>query len=419
MAGHKWRPVEEVGVVVSFDESMLTNLTPEFIDESLEAAGDTSLLPVPCGVRNFQFRYVTQDKGEIVEATALLGIPICDEPMPEPLPVVLWLHGTTGAMDDCAPSKDPLAGPAQTTVISSQGFISIAPDYIGMLGFGAPSPEGTIHSYLVGEATAIASLDSVRAAMQVLAEDDELPDADPGKVAVWGGSQGGHAAFFTELFQPYYAPEISIPGVFAGVPPTDVLAECAHALQSKCPGSAALGGALVAMAKWYGHFDKLGEVFTDTEPAFVATEFPKAMAEGCSATKVFNSVTTLDQAFQDDFLTKGSQGLWDDLYPWGCMLKENSVGFASVPHVADTPFLATFSENDELVYTPIELEAMTRLCSEGYRIEQVLCAGASHSQGAVQTLPYAFDWTWKRVNGEPWNPDVICSTPAPADCTKL
>ena len=64
--------------------------------------------------------------------------------------------------------------PGQTSILSSLGYITIAPDYIGMLGFGEPSPEGSIHPYLIAAPTALASLDAVRAALAYLAADPDL-----------------------------------------------------------------------------------------------------------------------------------------------------------------------------------------------------------------------------------------------------
>ena len=416
-APHSWRPSDQVGKIVSSTEAVLSFLTPEMIDETMKAAGEDRLTPVPCGVRNILFRYTTQDRGVPVEATGILGVPLCDDDS-GPRPVVLWLHGTTGFMDKCAPSASAFDGPAQTSVISSQGYISVAPDYIGMLGFGDPSPEGTIHPYLVGEAAAVGSWDAVRAALELLAEDPELPDGDPDRIAVWGASQGGHAAFFTQLYQPYYAPELHVRLVVAAVPAATVLGEAQAAMTTLCEGSAALSAAFVAMARWYGAMDQLPEVFTNQDPTFIAKNLPQAMAGGCDAPKVFESVDELTDAYQPDFLAAASAGLWDQLDPWGCFLEENSVQTTSVEQLDDVPYLATFGEKDQLVNTQVELEAVQSLCTAGYRIETVLCADADHAQGGVQPIPYMFDWTRDRLDGKPWPAASVCAIPAPQDCTK-
>ena len=89
-----------------------------------------------------------------------------------------------------------------------RGYVVVAPDYPG-LGTAGP------HAYLVGEAAARAVLDSVRAAIA-------LPTGAGNRFAVWGHSQGGHAAIFTGLAARRYAPELQLVGVAAAAPATDL-----------------------------------------------------------------------------------------------------------------------------------------------------------------------------------------------------
>ena len=75
----------------------------------------------------------------------------------------------------------------------AHGYVVVATDYEGL---GVPG----VHPYLVGISEAHAVLDSVRAAR-------ELPAAQAThRFAVWGHSQGGHAALFTESLQPSTRP---------------------------------------------------------------------------------------------------------------------------------------------------------------------------------------------------------------------
>ena len=88
-----------------------------------------------------------------------------------------------------------------------RGFVIAATDYAGLGGQG-------MHPYLIGLSEARAVLDSVRAARQ-------LPDAAAGdRFAVWGHSQGGHAALFTGEQAASYAPELKLVGVAAAAPAT-------------------------------------------------------------------------------------------------------------------------------------------------------------------------------------------------------
>ena len=76
--------------------------------------------------------------------------------------------------------------------------------------------KGGPHPYLIGEGEARATLDSVRAARQM----SELT-LDK-RMVVWGYSQGGHAALWTGIVGPRYAPDLEILGVAAIAPPANI-----------------------------------------------------------------------------------------------------------------------------------------------------------------------------------------------------
>ena len=99
--------------------------------------------------------------------------------------VVAWAHPTTGVDDRCAPSAFPefFETIPHLTALMALDYVVVATDYPG-LGTAGP------HPYLVGLSEGRAVLDAVRAAR-------ELPKSGAGKrFAVWGHSQGGHAALF-------------------------------------------------------------------------------------------------------------------------------------------------------------------------------------------------------------------------------
>jgi len=414
---YEWLGPDQVGETLHWEESVMTNVTPEFIKETLGQAGYDKLEGIEHTVRNFKLRYTTQDKGAPIEATGMVGIPI-DVEDAGPLPVLLWLHPTMGFSDACAPSADPLAGPGQTSILSSLGYITVAPDYIGMLGFGEPSPEGSIHPYLIAEPTALASLDAVRAALAYLAADPDLPDGDPNRIVLWGGSQGGHACFVTERYQPHYAPELDIVAVAAAIPVTDHLAQAEYGLLNWSDTTLGLAGTLVAMQAWYGIGD-LTDILTDEEPGFIASTAPVVMAGGCSDGAIFDGVDSLEGIYTETIRKAAADGTLRDLDPWGCFLAESSVDRMQIPRISDAPFLATFGENDNLVQTSVELAAMARYCAEGYEIEYLNCAGLNHVQAGVSTLHYMHKWTTARLAGEDWPGAAICSSQEPVDCDIL
>lgn len=130
-----------------------------------------------------------------------------------PLPVITWTHGTTGFDRTCAPTllDEPLASGAMfiEDYVIAEGWGLVATDYTGL---GTEGP----HPYLIGEGQARSALDALRAAWQL----DTVTLGD--ETVVWGHSQGGHAALWTGILAPRYAPEVEILGVAALAPAADL-----------------------------------------------------------------------------------------------------------------------------------------------------------------------------------------------------
>ena len=416
---YAWLPPGRVGTVVSFDPTEdYSEMSAELVRALAEAQDGGRPHPeLKYGSRNFNLRYTTQDRGRPVEATAVVGVPTGLADGEEP-PLAIFLHGTTGFMDDCAPSRGP-DGALAVTLLSALGYLAVAPDYIGMNGFGERSPEGTIQAYLVGEAVALGSLDAARAARKAVAGIEDAPRPDASRTVVWGGSQGGHAAFFVERYAPHYAPEIRLAAVVALVPPTDLLGLAEYAATHWGDTATTMTAVLAAMRSWYGSPPDLAGVLTDEGPAFLATSLPRWMASGCGSPPVFRDSDTLEETYTADFLEQAAAGRWDDLPPWGCYLRVNSVHGTPVPRASDVPFLATFGERDTLVITPVQLRDMERLCGQGYRIEVLECAGAGHTSGLVPMVAYAHAWTQARIRGDPWDSARVCHLDGPVDCASL
>lgn len=63
--------------------------------------------------------------------------------------------------------------------LASSGYVVVAPNYISLRAFGDPT--GFLHPYLVGQPTAIASLDAVRAAAKHATKQEGVPPRRAGK----------------------------------------------------------------------------------------------------------------------------------------------------------------------------------------------------------------------------------------------
>ncbi|MFD4467250.1 lipase family protein [Rhodococcus sp. NPDC058505] len=131
-----------------------------------------------------------------------------------PRPVIAWAHGTTGYGRQCAPSLVPApfesgALPAESALLD-RGWALVATDYVGL------GTEGS-HPYLIGQGEARSVLDAVLAARQL----DGVHLSD--RTVVWGHSQGGHAALWTGILAPSYAPDAGVVAVAAMAPASDLV----------------------------------------------------------------------------------------------------------------------------------------------------------------------------------------------------
>ena len=165
---------------------------------------------LPAGMRGWRILYATT-VDDSTPATAVATVFVPTAPPAGTRPVIAWEHGTTGLLQKCMPSlfSAPSAGiPARDRIVMA-GWVVVETDY-------SFAEKGGPHPYLIGEGEARATLDSVRAARQML----ELT-LDK-RTVVWGYSQGGHAALWTGIVGPRYAPDLEILGVAAIAPAANI-----------------------------------------------------------------------------------------------------------------------------------------------------------------------------------------------------
>ena len=165
---------------------------------------------LPADVRGWRILYTTTvDDNTPATAVAIVFAPT--DPSASPRPVIAWEHATTGLLQKCMPSLLSAAskGIPERDRILMAGWVVVATDY-------SFAEKGGPHPYLIGEGEARAALDSVRAARQI-------PDLTlDRRMVVWGYSQGGHAALWTGIIGPRYAPDLEIRGVAAIAPAANI-----------------------------------------------------------------------------------------------------------------------------------------------------------------------------------------------------
>lgn len=153
----------------------------------------------PAGMQAWKIRYrTTMQDGSLQEVTGIVAAPEYTGVIsfgdragkgmrgPPIRRVIAWTHGAWGVAEKCGPSLAPgfLQNSPGLGEMIRRGYVVVAPDYPGLASAGQ-------HGFLVGRETAQSVLDAVRAA-------GGIPGAGAGSsFAVWGESQGGHAALWT------------------------------------------------------------------------------------------------------------------------------------------------------------------------------------------------------------------------------
>jgi len=142
-------------------------------------------LPVDYDVDFYKITYTTTDTdGEPTIASGAFTLPVsssCNS-----FPMVSYCHGTVLRRFD-VPSERNFES-LILTVLSSAGYIGVAPDYLGL-----GEDEG-VHPYVHAESQATATIDLISAVREFLETSDMQ---DNGEVFITGYSQGGHAAMAT------------------------------------------------------------------------------------------------------------------------------------------------------------------------------------------------------------------------------
>ncbi len=351
----------------------------------------------PAGATGTRIVYAsTAPDGASIAVSGLVIVPAAQAPAGGRL-IVAWMHPTTGIAQDCAPSTGPNPfGQIQgLNRFLSAGYVVVATDYPG-LGTADQTPSGTppnetpalavppVHPYLVGASEARAALDSVRAA-------GNLPNVSASKrFAVWGHSQGGHAALFVASLAPSYAPELQLVGVAAAAPVTDIAALIEQ------PAQDPLWGGLLSytVSSWSQLFglDTAGIVPAEAAPA-ITQAAKDCLQNGVQLNRLEEDAAPLS----DQPVTPTGQ--------WQTMLSQND----PQPWQSGVPVFLAQGEKDPIIDPSLTREFARRLCAQGVPVRYRSMRGVDHYTAGVRSANAVADWIAKR----------FASEPPPDDCRKL
>jgi dienelactone hydrolase len=398
MPAYRWSRDPSLGEVVS--RAPGERFTPETLASLVAAAGGTLPPGSDFRVRTETLVYVTQDRGRLLRSSAVVAYP---ERLTESrrFDVLLLLHGTSGFTRDCGPTN-MVESRALAAALASYGYVVVEPDYLGLERRGLPGLDPVydgLHPYLVGEATALASLDAVRAARRLLAGDDGYA-CTTARVGLFGASQGGHAALWVERLAPYYARELTLVGGVAAVPATDVLAHAARGLSSVNSATPFFAAMLTVMPPWYGDTTALSSLLAPS----VVDVIPEALATRCNPGGAVTAPGSLEGIFAREFLDAVERDGLGATDPWGCMVRDNDLLATSVPRIASAEpgygLLFVVGERDELIVPEIERPAFTALCARDLPLRYLECRGAGHAEAVFWSVPEILAFLRARFAGE-------------------
>lgn len=297
-------------------------------------------------------------------------------------PVVAWAHGTIGFGDSCAPSRtaDPTADLTWLGQMLSRGWVVAATDYAGL------GTDGTIR-YLVGGDEARDVLNSVRAARQL---DPEAGD----RFALFGHSQGGHAALWAAAGAPIYAPELTLVGTAAGAP----AAELPQLFTEQYRGAASWVIGPDVTVSWPSAYPdlKLNGVVTNRglrTAAKIAGQCAQQSGEGALI-----KGTLKERYFAVNPMSVPS---------W----QQAAAAQTPPPPSPIQPLLIAQSLSDQVVLPDTTARFVQRACAAGSNVATLWLDGVTHQQTAIAAGPSVVDWLGDRFAGQPNGSS--CAQPLP------
>lgn len=329
----------------------------------------------PAGMRAWRVEYWTTDERD--RPIAATGMVIAPDAAAGggPRRVIVWTHGLVGIARRCAPSL----GEGNFTVIPGlrdaigRGYVVVAPDYPGLGSDG-------VHPVLVGESEGRSVLDAVRAARGIA-------EAGAGtRFALWGESQGGHAALWSGQMWPRYAPDLQLMGIAAIVPPTDLARNFAE-------GSDLRVRALLTSytaTSWSRHYDAPMTVFGSRSTQRVMTRLADNNCVQFEAKPKLGTIIGIAIAQRAirklDLSTK---------QPWGRLMRENSPSPAAIPVPA---FIAT-GTGDTIVAPTVVRDFARRACADRRTVQFLSVEGGGHATVARTEAAQTLGWIDARFEG--------------------
>jgi pimeloyl-ACP methyl ester carboxylesterase len=337
---------------------------------------DRITLPGIYRAKAWRIVYVTRNyRLQPLLSTGLVVLPDKAPRIPMERQFVAWAHPTTGVASKCAPSlrASPLKTIGGLNDLVASGVVVAATDYPGL---GTKGPVG----YLVGKGQAYATIDSVRAAKQI-------PGVGGGPdFALWGYSQGGHAALFAASLARSYAPELSLKGVAAIAPPTD-LATLLRANMSSIAGRIL---ASFTLSSWSVKYRAPLAPLVDNRAADLVQEVSRSCIDDLGGKL---DALAAQKGLKQDFLRDDPA----QVSPWEGLMAQNSIFNLD----AGVPALIIQGDADDIVRPQVTTQFVRASCRAGAKVEYVVLTGKGHGGAMDAGYRRAVAWLAARFAGKP------------------
>ena len=329
----------------------------------------------PKGMHAWRVKYWTSDRGKPVQVT---GMVIAPDALPgkEPRRVIAWSHGLIGIAERCAPSISTTnftVIPALKQAID-RGYTIVAPDYPGL-------NSDMVHPVLVGRSEGGSILDAVRAARAIRG-------ANAGtRFAVWGESQGGHAALWAGQMAATYAPDLQLVGIAAIVPPTDLARNFNEGNDLRVR---ALLTSYTA-ASWSRYYGAPMSTFgpRQTQNVMLRLADNNCIVAGSKP----RLGTILGIALVQNVVRKLDLG---SLQPWARLMRENNPSPEAIP----VPAMIYTGTGDTIVEPAVVHEFARRACAAKKTISYKLVQSGEHATVARMEAQATLGWIDDRFAGK-------------------
>jgi pimeloyl-ACP methyl ester carboxylesterase len=351
------------------------------IPESAQKPGtllsyDRITLPGIYRAKAWRILYVTRNyRLQPILSTGLVVLPDKAPRIPMERQFVAWAHPTTGVASKCAPSlrASPIKTIGGLNDLVASGVVVAATDYPGL---GTKGPVG----YLVGKGQAYATIDSIRAAKQI-------PGVGGGPdFALWGYSQGGHAALFAASLARSYAPELSLKGVAAIAPPTD-LGTLLRANLGSVPGRIL---ASFTLSSWSVKYRAPLAPLVDNHAAELVQEVSRSCVDDLGGKL---DALAAQKGLKQDFLREDPA----EVQPWEGLMAQNSIFSLD----ARVPALIIQGDADDIVRPQVTTQFVRASCRAGAKVEYVVLTGKGHGGAMDAGYRRAVSWLAARLAGQP------------------